>query len=137
MNSLILTAASRYIFPLLLLFSIVLLIRGHNEPGGGFAGGLVAASGYALLALSQGPRRARGYLKVDPHVLTGVGLLISLASGLWGPLQGEPFLKGYWWKINLRGMGDLELGTPLFFDLGVYILVVGITLNIIYAFAEE
>lgn len=135
MRSLILDTTTRFLMGLLLMFSVFLLLRGHNLPGGGFTGGLVAASAFALLAMSAGPRVARERLVVDPATLIGVGLLIVLASGLWGSVYGLPFLTGLWGKEALPVIGDP--GTPLLFDLGVYVVVMGISLLIIFSLAEE
>lgn len=135
MRSLILDTTTRFLMGLLLMFSVFLLLRGHNLPGGGFTGGLVAASAFALLAMSAGPRAARERLVVEPTTLIGVGLLIVLASGLWGSVYGLPFLTGLWGKEALPVIGDP--GTPLLFDLGVYVVVMGISLLIIFSLAEE
>lgn len=135
MRSLILDTTTRFLMGLLLMFSVFLLLRGHNLPGGGFTGGLVAASAFALLALSAGPRAARERLVVDPATLIGVGLLIVLASGLWGSVYGLPFLTGLWGKEPVPVIGDP--GTPLLFDFGVYVVVMGISLLIIFNLAEE
>jgi multisubunit Na+/H+ antiporter MnhB subunit len=115
---------------------LFLLWRGHNEPGGGFAGGLMAASAYVLIAISMGAAAARRALKVDPRLLISGGLLLALGSGIWGYLAGDSFLAGQWIDVNL-GAGTLKLGTPLLFDTGVYLVVVGVVLTIILALMEE
>ncbi|MBX3438063.1 MAG: Na(+)/H(+) antiporter subunit B, partial [Planctomycetaceae bacterium] len=111
MPSLILQTASRLLQPLLLLTSIFLLIRGHNEPGGGFVGGLIAAAAFALYAIAYDVPFARRALQIDPHLLIGGGLLCALISGLIAPLLGEPFLRSLWIDVNW-GPVHLELGTP-------------------------
>jgi len=135
MTSLILSTATRYLLPLLLLFSIFLLLRGHNEPGGGFAGGLVAAAAFALYAIAHNVADARRVLRIDPRLLVGLGLLTALSSGLIGLLAGYPFMTGLWSTRSLPVLG--KVGTPLLFDLGVYLVVIGITLLIIFSLAEE
>ena len=95
-NSPIFRTAARLLMPLLLLFSVFLLLRGHNEPGGGFVGGLVAAAAFALYAIAFGVQRARQALLVQPLTLLGAGLLIALLSGLPAVLRGEPFLTALW-----------------------------------------
>lgn len=134
-QSLILSTATRYLLPLLLLFSFFLLLRGHNEPGGGFVGGLVAAAAFALYALALDVQAARGILRVDPRVLIGVGVLTSASSGALSMLAGKPFLTALWLKQPLPVLG--KVGTPLLFDVGVYLLVLGVTLMIIFALVEE
>ena len=136
MNSLILRAAARVLLPLLILFSIFLFLRGHNQPGGGFVAGLMAAAAWALYAIAYGTDIARHALLIDPRILIGSGLLAILASGTAGVLLGQPFLTGWWGYVNVPVLGKLELGTPVLFDLGVYLAVVGVTLTMIFALAE-
>ena len=134
MTSLILSAASRLILPLMLLFSVNLLLHGHNEPGGGFVGGLVAAAAFALYAIAFGVARTREALHINTIRLIGIGLLLAFLSGLL-PLFGQkPFLTAVWSDITLPVIG--RLNTVLTFDTGVYLVVVGVTLTIIFAMAE-
>ena len=135
MRSVILAAATRVVFPLLLLFSVFLLFRGHNEPGGGFVGGLVAATAYALLALTGGVAAARRVLPARPEVLIGTGLLAALASGLVGLAAGRPFMTGLWGDVSLPVVG--KPGTPVLFDAGVYLTVLGVVLLILLTLQEE
>ncbi|GBC77767.1 Na(+)/H(+) antiporter subunit B [bacterium HR08] len=130
--SVILGVAVRALLPLLLLFSIFLLLRGHHAPGGGFIGGLVAAAAVALYALAYGATAAQQLLRLSPRGLVAAGLATALASALVGPLTGAPFLTGRWMKV-----GRLELGTPLLFDVGVFLVVIGVTLWIVLTLAEE
>jgi multicomponent Na+:H+ antiporter subunit B len=133
MNTLILRCAARYMHPIFLLFSIFLLMRGHNEPGGGFTGGLVAASSFALYAIAYSPADSRRVLWFDPHMLIGCGLLLAVSSAILPMFLGQPFMTGQWWDLPVIG----ALGTPVFFDIGVYLDVVGVTVLIIYSLAEE
>ena len=135
MYSLILATATRLLLPLMLIFSIFLLIRGHNEIGGGFVGGLVAAAAFILYAIANNVQEGRRILRVQPRVLIAAGLLMSLSSGLAGWLSGKPFMTGLWLKDPLPVIG--KIGTPLMFDVGVYLVVIGITLLIIFTLAEE
>ena len=137
MRRLILPTATTYLMPVLLLFSLFLLLRGHNEPGGGFAGGLVAAAAFVLLSLANGVGDARRALWVDPRSLVGLGLLIMLLAGFVTPLlEGEPFLTSRWWTFDI-GSYDVSLGTPLLFDIGVYLVVFGSVLTLVFAMEEE
>jgi multicomponent Na+:H+ antiporter subunit B len=131
----ILPTAARFLLPLLLLFSLFLLVRGHNEPGGGFAGGLVAAAAFVLYAVAYDARAAGWALGVHPRTLIPVGLLLALGSALLGPVRGDPFLSGQWVALPLPGGGTIDLGSPLVFDIGVYLAVVGVTLTIILTLA--
>jgi multicomponent Na+:H+ antiporter subunit B len=134
MTSLILSTATRYMMPLLLLFSIFLLLRGHNEPGGGFVGGLVAAAAFALYAIAFDVATAQRTLGVDSRTLIGLGLLIALSSGVAGLLAGQSFMTGLWSEYAVPFLG--KVGTPLLFDVGVYLVVIGVALTIIFGLAE-
>lgn len=135
MFSVILSTASRYLLPLLLIFSFFLLLRGHNEPGGGFVGGLVAAAAYALYFIANGVYEAEKLLKAEPIKIISLGLLIAILSTIPSIIIGQNFMTGVWLDINFPVIG--KIGTPLFFDVGVYLLVLGITLKIIFSLAEE
>ena len=131
MSSLILRTASRVLMPLLLLYGIFLLLRGHNAPGGGFAGGLVVAAAYSLSSFAFGPAAARRALIVDPARLIGTGLLLALGSGLVPLFMEQPFLTALWFAPTLG------LGTPLIFDLGVFCVVIGVVLTMTFTLGEE
>lgn len=137
MKSLILRTTTRYLLPLLILFSVFLLIQGHHHPGGGFVGGLVAASAIGLSGLAFNVPHALRIIAIQPQHLIGVGLLVVIGTGLVGVVQREPFLKGVWTTVNAGPIGRIELGTPLFFDIGVYLVVIGVTVTILLTFAEE
>lgn len=135
MKSLILRTATRFLMPLLLLFALFLLLRGHNEPGGGFVGGLVVAAAFVLLAIAYGRDAARRALPVDPSKLLGIGLLVALGSGIPAVLLGRPFLTAVWTKIGAEP-AVLDVGTPLVFDVGVFLVVIGVVLTIVFTLAE-
>jgi multicomponent Na+:H+ antiporter subunit B len=134
-GSLVLRSGARLLVPLMLLFSLFLLVRGHNAPGGGFVGGLVAATAFALVLLTEGLDVARRLLRWDPRAFVATGLLVALLSGLPPLLVGRPFLTGVWLKRPLPVLG--QIGSPVVFDLGVYLVVLGIVLAILFALAEE
>jgi multicomponent Na+:H+ antiporter subunit B len=135
MSSLILSVAARYLLPLLLLFSVYILLRGHDEPGGGFVGGLVAAAAFALYNIAYGVERARQTLHTHPRLLFSLGLLLAAGSGLVGLVLEQPYMTGFWSRYEVPVLG--KLGTPLLFDIGVYLVVIGMTLTIILALSEE
>lgn len=137
MFTMILRTATRYLMPLLLLFSVFLLLRGHDEPGGGFVAGLVASAAFALYALSAGVPAARHTLHFDPHNIIGAGLLLSLLSSIFPLLLGRPFLTGLWADWHMPIIGEVEIGTPFIFDIGVTLVVIGVVLLIIFSLAEE
>jgi len=135
-HSLVLRTAAGILKPLMLLFSVFLLLRGHNDPGGGFAGGLVAAAGFCLDAFARNVTDARRSLRVYPKLLIGIGLLVALASGLPGLLLDNAFLGGQWVSLAIPLVGEVKVGTPLVFDVGVYLAVIGITLTIVMTLME-
>jgi len=137
MTSLILATASRFLFPLLLMFSVFLLLRGHNQPGGGFVGGLVAAAAFALYWVAFDTKTAKRALRLSPVTLIATGLLFAIGSGWMGILEGRPFLTGEWTMFEAPGLGEIHLGTPLLFDTGVYLLVIGVLMLVITSLAEE
>jgi multicomponent Na+:H+ antiporter subunit B len=134
--SMILSAASQLLLPLLLLLSVFLLLRGHHEPGGGFIGGLVAAAAIALHLFATDIRSARGVLRIDPRTLMGIGLLVALLAAFIGPMLGDTFFAGRWIDLWLPLVGEVHLGTPLLFDLGVYLVVIGSVLTFVLTLAE-
>ncbi len=137
MDSLIIRTAARLMLPLLILFSVFLLLRGHNAPGGGFAGGLVAASAIILLALAGGRRDAEVVLPAAiARRVMAVGLLLAGLSATAPLLAGKPFMKGLW-VSDYWPASHIELGTPLLFDLGVDIVVLGMALTVVLRLIDE
>ena len=135
MNSLIFQTTTRALTPLLLAFSFFMLLRGHNEPGGGFIGGLLAVTAFALYAMAFDAGQARKLLRVPPRLLIGVGLLLALTSGCLGWLIGQPFMVGVWLPMSLPS--ELKLGSVLLFDIGVYLVVLGAALLVLLTLSEE
>jgi multicomponent Na+:H+ antiporter subunit B len=135
MSSLILRTATRLLMPLLLLFALFLLLRGHNEPGGGFVGGLVVAAAFVLYTIAYGVGAGRRALLVDPATLLGTGLLVALISGIPAVLIGRPFLTAMWTKVGIEP-AVYDVGTPLVFDVGVFLAVIGVVLTIVFTLTE-
>lgn len=138
MRSLILRTATTVLLGLMLLFSVFILFRGHNEPGGGFIGGLIASTAFSLHSLAFGPKALRRLLRVVPRTLITAGLATALVSGLAGLIAGDPFLTSRWGMLGglLRDDG-VAIGTPLFFDIGVYLVVIGAVLTVVQALQED
>ncbi len=134
-RSVVLTETVNGLTPVLMLFSIFLTLRGHNAPGGGFAGGLVMGSAVVLRYLASGPRGVRS-LRVDPIVLIGVGLAIALGVGTTSLIVDGSFLESAIWKWNLPVIGDVKIVSSSLFDIGVHVLVVGVVMAIVVALAE-
>ncbi len=130
MISLILSTATRMLLPIFLLFSVFILLRGHQEPGGGFVGGLVASSAFALFAISNGISKARKIFPMNPNLFIILGLSLSLLSGLLSLFTGKPGFTGLWSHYEFPVIGPLS--TPFMFDIGVYLVVFGVTTSIIF-----
>jgi multicomponent Na+:H+ antiporter subunit B len=135
MNTIILQTASRYLLPLLLLFSVFILLRGHYLPGGGFVGGLIASIAFVLHLFANGLENTKNLLRIHPGFLMPAGLALSFISGFLPMVfTGDPFMTGLWFKEPLPVIG--MVGTALFFDIGVFLVVVGVTLTILFTISE-
>lgn len=138
MRSEILKIAALHLKPLLLILSLIVLIRGHNEPGGGFVGGLMAGTAYVLYGMAFGAEKTRQLRMVKPFLLIGLGLLFALVSGLLALLlTGGTILEGIWFSIPVYGDYAIKLGSPLLFDSGVYLLVAGMLMLVMISIMEE
>jgi len=127
----------RLLLPIMLLYSVFLFLRGHNHSGGGFVGGLVAGGAFALYAMSCHISELKQLIKIDPCTLLSWGLLIALVAGLLPIFIDHPFLSGEWVTFHLPRFGEIHLGTPMLFELGVYLVVIGATMTIINSLMEE
>lgn len=134
MKTIILKTASSYLLPVLLLFSVFILLRGHYLPGGGFVGGLIASIAFVLHSFANGLTRTKTLLQFHPGVLMPIGLALAFISGIAPLLFGLPFMTGLWYPDALPVLG--LIGSALFFDIGVYLVVVGVTLTIIFTIAD-
>jgi multicomponent Na+:H+ antiporter subunit B len=130
MRSAILQTASRYLLPILLLFSVFLLLRGHYYPGGGFVGGLVASIAFVLHSFAHGTTNTMKILGYKPLALIPVGLAIASLAMFMPVLIGYPVMTGLWFEEPIPVIG--MLGSALFFDLGVYLVVIGVVLTILF-----
>lgn len=135
MNTLIVRTVIKFLIPLFFIFSIYLLFRGHHEPGGGFIGGLIAAIPFTFHAMIYGARETKKAFHINTMLLMSVGLLFSASSGVFSLLNGQPFMSSLWADFYLPIFG--KPGTPILFDVGVYILVMGIVLRITLNMSEE
>lgn len=132
MNSLILRTMAPFLTGLMLVFSLYVTLRGHNAPGGGFIGGLLAASALALHALAFGVEPTRRMLRLHPVAIAGIGLLLAAVSGLASALYGLPYMTGLWFDVL-----GLDLATVMSFDIGVYLVVLGAFASILLALEER
>lgn len=135
MKSIILSSASNYLLPLLLLFSVFVLLRGHYLPGGGFIGGLIASIAFILHAFANGLKKTRYLLRIHSGFLIPVGLTVAILSAVAPMIFADlPLLTGLWYPDEIPVIG--KIGSALFFDTGVYLVVVGVSLTIIFTISE-
>lgn len=120
----------------MLIFSIYLLLRGHNNPGGGFIAGIIASTGFIFYAIIFGTESLQETIKLRPQTLIGIGLLLVLIAALLPTFFSIEILTGLWIKANIPVLGTLHVGTPLIFDTGVYAVVIGVILTIIISIME-
>lgn len=137
MNTIIFRTIAPYLTALMIMFSIFVLLRGHNEPGGGFIGGLIAASAIAIYGISAGVSEVRRALVFHPITFAGFGVLMAALAGLMSLFVDAPFLKGLWLFIDLGDGSELALSTPMLFDIGVYFVVLGAISTIALALEED
>jgi multisubunit Na+/H+ antiporter MnhB subunit len=133
----LLTAGTRTMVPTLMLFSVYLLVIGHDVPGGGFAGGLIASIALLLVFLTFGSRGLERALPVDPEALTGLGLALAILAGLIGMLFGGTFLTYTYASVTAPLLGDIKVSSLLVFDLGVYALVIGLVATAVLRLGKE
>ncbi|MEZ5309385.1 MAG: hydrogen gas-evolving membrane-bound hydrogenase subunit E [Microthrixaceae bacterium] len=136
-RSFVLDAAVRSLFQTLLLVSVLLLLAGHDEPGGGFVAGLVAGSAFLLVYLAGGDRALRLREPLAAEVFLGAGLVTAISAGSLGWLRGGVFLESRTWKAVIPVMGTMKISTALLFEIGVYLVVVGVTMSILRALGRE
>jgi len=112
-------------------FALFVLFRGHDRPGGGFIAGIIASAGFLMYALVFGSNKLLALLKMNPRYIMGMGLLIALIASLMPAFWGLPPMTAMWQEINFISVVTIDAGTPLLFDTGVFVLVIGVVLGII------
>ncbi len=130
----ILRTVARIAVPLTLWVSLVIFLQGHNLPGGGFIAGVMAGAAGAMHLLAFGTARAARYRWWKVSVF---GLLVSVATGTVPLLMGRPYMQDAIWHFDPPVIGLYELPTATFFDLGVYLIVVGTLMTIFVELAQE
>lgn len=135
--SFVLDAAVRSLFHALLLVSVILLLGGHDEPGGGFIGGLVAGSAFLLVYLSGGEAGLRRREPLAAEVFLGLGLVAAFVAGAIGWVGGGAFLESRAWHVDPPLLGHLKISTQLLFETGVYLVVVGVVMAILRSLGRE
>jgi multicomponent Na+:H+ antiporter subunit A len=116
---------------------VFLLFAGHNAPGGGFAGGLVAGLALVLRYLAGGRYELGEAAPIEPRLLLGLGLLIAGGTGVIGLALGAQVLQTAFFEATVPVLGHVTLVTALFFDIGVYLVVVGLVLDVLRSLGAE
>ncbi|MEQ9454120.1 MAG: MnhB domain-containing protein [Phycisphaeraceae bacterium] len=137
MSTIILRISMSLILPIGLVFALYMAFKGHNEPGGGFIGGLMAAATLAIFRMSSGAAELDKLLPCHPRVLVSLGLSIALATAVAPLFVGEGLLRSYLWDLNLPFGESLHIASAMFFDVGVFLVVIGICVGMISRFSEE
>lgn len=133
-KTIMLATAIKLLMPLFIIFSLYLLFRGHNDPGGGFIGGLIGSMGFVFYTMTFGSEVTIKTYKINSMALIATGLFFAAASGIISIFYGDIFLTARWEDYYLPFIG--RPGTPILFDIGVYILVMGIILKITFSMSE-
>lgn len=137
-QSYIFKAVARFLFFLVNVFALYLLLRGHNLPGGGFIAGLATAISLILLSLAIGLEELHRVMRFDPVRLAAAGLALATLTGAVPLFLGRAFLEHFNFHFSdVPLLGDLHVGTPLVFDVGVYLVVVGIACKIIFVLGKS
>lgn len=128
MNSILLQIASKYVKWILVVFALIALFRGHNQPGGGFIGGLLVGLSVVFDSLASNAHIARQKLKIQPEAYIASGLFLVVVSTIPGLFLKDLIMTGVWTSIPIPLVGDFKIGTPFIFDIGVFMAVIGVTL---------
>lgn len=137
-DSYIFRTVVRFLFFIINILAVYLLLRGHDLPGGGFIGGLASAISLVLLGLALGLEAMHRVLRFDPVRVAGAGLLLATLTSAAPLLAGGLFLEHFHFHFTaVPLLGELHVGTPLVFDVGVFLVVVGVTCKIIFVLAKS
>ncbi|MFC8190498.1 Na+/H+ antiporter subunit A [Cellulomonas sp. NPDC057328] len=136
-RSVIFEVVVRLLFHTMIVYSLYLLFSGHNQPGGGFAAGLVTGIALAVRYLAGGRYELGEAAPVQPGVLLGLGLFLSAGVGLGALVLGGTVLQSWILEFSLPVWGEVKLVTSLFFDVGVYLVVVGLVLDVLRSLGSE
>jgi multicomponent Na+:H+ antiporter subunit A len=136
-RSVILETSVRLVFHTVLVFGLYLLFAGHNQPGGGFVGGLVAGSAFVLRYVAGGRAELRAAVPVDPGIPLGAGLVLAAGTALGALLLGGDVLQSAFGSVAVPVLGTVKASTVLLFDTGVFLVVVGLVLGLLRTLGAE
>lgn len=136
-RSVIVDVTARLILPSALVFALHLLLVGHDRPGGGFVGGLVAGAAVALVYVAGGIDDVRRLVPPRPWTILGSGLVLAAGVATGPLLLGDPVLDGWKLTVDLGPLGSTKLTSALVFDVGVALVVIGLVFMVFEAFGDE
>ncbi|MFM8268255.1 MAG: MnhB domain-containing protein [Ilumatobacteraceae bacterium] len=136
-RSLILDEATRWLFPIIVLVSLYVTFRGHNAPGGGFAGGMIVGAGFVLRQLTGRTDDVSDSLAGRPGTWIGGGLLVAVVTAMVPLVVGGGLLESHIWKVDVPAIGEVKVVSSMFFDLGVYLLVIGVVRAVLVALSAD
>ncbi|HKL09469.1 MAG TPA: MnhB domain-containing protein [Bacteroidales bacterium] len=120
----------------MVIYSIYLLLRGHNNPGGGFIAGIIASTGFIFFAIIHGTKALQNIIKFKPQLFIASGLSFVFIAAFLPVITSKEILTGLWIHTKIPVLGELHLGTPLIFDTGVFLVVIGVILTIVISIME-
>ena len=136
-RSLVIEVSVRLLYPSIIVLSLYFLFAGHNQPGGGFVGGLAAAAAISLRYVAGGVTAVRSSFRFKPWTIIGTGLAVSVGTAIFPMLLGGAILEHGTLKLHPPLLGDVKITSALPFDVGVYAIVIGLVLMIFEAFGED
>jgi len=136
-NNLILQFTSKIVFFMIFFFAVHIFFAGHYTPGGGFVGGLLMASAIVLLVIAYDLKTVQKILPLNYMYVTATGLILALGTAAYPMFNNKPFFTHYFDYYTLPLIGKTSLHTAALFDLGVFLVVVGVTMTIIQTIGED
>lgn len=133
MRTLLLETTLKILIPLFIVFALIMFLRGHDKPGGGFIAGLTVAIPFMVHTMTFGPAATQLKYRIKPIFLAASGLLLALLSSIFSLFAGKPFMQGLWTEIPVMG----KIGTPVLFDAGVLMIVFGMVMKVMFLFAQK
>lgn len=137
MRSVLLQTTTRLAYPGIIMFALFMFFRGHNFPGGGFIGGLIASTGILLIYIAFGMREADRIYGFNYRIVASLGLVCAAVAGLLPMLSGRPFLTSMFQQVTIPIIGVFDVSTVLLFDFGVFLAVMGTIVGIVKVLVIE
>ncbi|MDY6799773.1 MAG: MnhB domain-containing protein [Bacteroidota bacterium] len=136
LRNIILENIATLFMKVMVIYSIYLLLRGHNNPGGGFIAGIIASTGFIFHAIIHGTKDLQNIIKFQPQLFIASGLSLVFIAAFLPVISSKEILTGLWIQIKIPVCGELHLGTPLIFDTGIFLVVIGVILTIVISIME-